>query len=264
MTEKNTRYYWDEVARSWQEAIPKTLWRAYNDAINNVLFAQWLPTVYVEHLLKTDLFDESLGEGLYPLLSARAKIVFGIDLSILTVRAAKSRHEGLCATEADVRHLPFAAGVFDVIVSNSTLDHFESSDEIANSLHELHRVLRPGGQLLLTLDNLANPAIALRKLLPFHLLNRLNIVPYYVGATFGPHSLRKHIEQAGLKVLEIHAVMHFPRIFTMAMTRILGTHNRLDTKRRFLSFLIAFEHLSKWPTRFITGYFVAVKAIKRL
>ncbi len=263
MTIKDARY-WDEVARSWQEATPRTLWRAYNDAINIDLFAKWLPTVGVEHLLKTDLFDESLGEGLYPLLSARAKKVFGIDLSGLTVRAAKSRHEGLCATEADVRHLPFADGVFDVIVSNSTLDHFESSDEITNSLHELHRVLRPGGQLLLTLDNLANPAIALRRLLPFRLLNRLNIVPYYVGATFGQHHLRKQIEQTGLKVLEIRAVMHFPRIFAMAMIRILGTHNGFETKRRFLSFLMAFEHLSRWPTRFITGYFVAVKAFKRL
>jgi SAM-dependent methyltransferase len=263
LSEKHTSY-WDEVARSWQEAAPKTLWRAYNDKINNALFAQWLPTDHVEHLLKTDLFDESLGEGLYPLMSSRAKIVFGIDLSVLTVRAAKLRHEGLCATQADVRHLPFANGVFNVIVSNSTLDHFESSDEIANSLYELHRVLRPGGQLLITLDNLANPAIALRRLLPFRLLNRLNIVPYYVGATFGPHRLRKHIEQTGLKILEIRSVMHFPRIFTMAMTRILGTHNRFETKSRFLSFLTAFEHLSKWPTRFITGYFVAVKAIKRL
>jgi len=263
LTEKDAPY-WDEVARSWQEGTPKTLWRAYNDAINNAIFAQWLPADGVEYILKTDLFDESLGDGLYTLLSARAKIVFGIDLSLLTVRAAKLRHEGLCATQADVRHLPFANGVFDVIVSNSTLDHFESSDEIANSLYELHRVLRPEGQLLLTLDNLANPAIALRRLLPFRLLNRLNIVPYYVGATFRPHGLRKHIEQAGLKVLEIRAVMHFPRIFTMAMTRILSTRDGFETKRRFLSFLMAFEHLSKWPTRFITGYFVAVKAIKRL
>lgn len=263
MTEKDARY-WDSVARSWQEATPRTLWRAYNDAINIALFAQWIPNDGVEHLLKTDLFDESLGEGLYTLLSSRAKTVFGIDLSVLTVRAAKSRHEGLCAIEADVRHLPFADGVFDVIVSNSTLDHFESSDEIANSLHELHRVLRPGGKLLLTIDNLANPAIAVRKLLPLRLLNRLNIVPYYVGATLGPHRLRKHIEQAGLKVLETRAVMHFPRIFTMLMTRILSTRDGFEIKRRFLSFLMAFEHLSKWPTRFITGYFVAVKAIKRL
>src|SRR5574341_1753589 len=105
--------------------------------------------------------------------------VFGIDLSLLTVRAAKLRHHGLKATGADVRHLPFADGVFDVIVSNSTLDHFESSDEIISSLQELHRVLRTGGQLLLTLDNLANPLISLRNVLPFGLLNRLNIVPYY-------------------------------------------------------------------------------------
>ena len=85
-----------------------------------------------------------------------------------------------------------------------------------------------------------------------------------MGATFGPHRLRKHIEQAGLEVLELRTIMHFPRFFTMAMTRMLGTRDGFETKRRFLSFLMAFEHLSNWPTRFITGYYIAVKAIKHL
>lgn len=262
MTIKDARY-WNEVARSWQEDTPRILWRAYNDAINIDLFAQWLPTYGVEHLLKTDLFDESLGEGLYPLLSARAKSVIGIDISGLTAQAAKSRHNGLRVTGADMRYLPFSDGTFDVIVSNSTLDHFESSDEILTSLRELHRVLRPGGQLLLTLDNLANPVIALRSYLPFRLLNRVGIVPYYVGSTFGPDLLRHHLEQTGLEVLEVSAVMHFPRIFTMAMVRILERYARRGIQKRFLRFLMSFEHLSTWPTRFLTGYFVAARAIKR-
>lgn len=161
-----------------------------------------------------------------------------------------------------MRHLPFASGVFDVIVSNSTLDHFESSDEITAGLNELHRVLRPRGHLLLTLDNLANPVIALRNMLPFNLLNRLNLVPYYMGATLGPERLRKQIENAGFKVLEMCAIMHFPRILIMVMDYILGSYWRLETNSRLFSFVRSFEHLSKLPTRFITGYYVAVKAIR--
>ncbi|MER3446060.1 MAG: hypothetical protein C4291_04135, partial [Candidatus Dadabacteria bacterium] len=172
--------YWDRVAKTWQETGPQTLWRAYNDAVNTTVFASWLPPDRVENLLKTDLFDESLGDGLYPLMVMRAKNVFGIDISVLTIQAAKSRHRGLQVTGADARCLPFADGIFDVIISNSTLDHFELSDEVVASLKELYRVLRVGGQLLLTLDNLSNPIIALRSVLPFRLLSRLNIVPYYV------------------------------------------------------------------------------------
>ncbi|MGE5442983.1 MAG: class I SAM-dependent methyltransferase [Ignavibacteriales bacterium] len=262
MTEEKA-HYWNRVAKAWQEAPPKTLWRAYNDAVNASLFACWLPPGGIETLLKTDLFDESLGDGLYPLLASRAKNVVGMDISILTSHSARSRRGGLQAVNADVRHLPFVNGAFDVIVSNSTLDHFESSDDIVASLRELNRVLRAGGQLFLTLDNLANPIIALRNTLPFRLLNHLNIVPYYVGTTFGPSCLCRHLNQVGLEVLEVSAVMHFPRMFTMAIAHILERHTRPKIQRHFLHFLMSFEHLSCWPTRFLTGYFVAVRAIKR-
>ena len=84
----------------------------------------------------------------------------------------------------------------------STLDHFRSHSEIVTSLRELLRVLRPGGQLLLTLDNPANPLVGLRNALPFGLLHRLRIVPYYVGATCGPRGLRRLLPQVGFEVLE--------------------------------------------------------------
>jgi SAM-dependent methyltransferase len=262
LTEKKA-HYWNSVAKAWQEAGPKTLWRAYNDAVNASLFARWLPASDIAHLLKTDLFDESLGDGLYSLITARAKNVVGIDISMLTVKAAKSLHDGFQVAGADVHHLPFADGTFDVIVSNSTLDHFESSDEIVASLNELYRVLRVGGQLLITLDNLANPVIALRSVLPFRFLNHLNIAPYYVGATFRPHRLCRQLEQTGLEVLEVGAVMHFPRILTMAIARGLERYAGQQIQKGFLHFLMTFEHLSRWPTRFWTGYFVAARTIKR-
>ncbi len=255
--------YWNAVAKRWQEARPQTLWRAYNDGVNSSLFARWLSASDIECLLKTDLFDESLGDGLYPLISARARNLVGIDISMLTVKAAKSHHGCLQVIGADVRHLPFADETFDVIVSNSTLDHFESLDEIVASLNELYRVLRIGGQLLLTLDNLANPVIALRSVLPIRLLNRLSIVPYYVGTTTGPDLLRHHLVQMGLDVLEVSAIMHFPRVFAMAMARMLERYSGRHIQRLFLHLLMSFERLSSWPTRFLTGYLVAARAIKR-
>jgi hypothetical protein len=33
--------------------------------------------------------------------------------------------------------------------------------------------------------------------------------------------------------------------------------------RRTLRFIMAFERLERWPTRYRTGYFVAIRAIKR-
>ena len=90
-----------------------------------------------------------------------------VDLAPTTVQAALNRYHGLRALAADVRRLPFADGDFDTVVSNSTLDHFKTSAELADSIKELSRVLRPGGELYLTLDNPSNPLIALRNALPF-------------------------------------------------------------------------------------------------
>ena len=134
--------------------------------------------------------------------------------------------------------------------------------EIMVSLHEIHRVLKIGGRLIITLDNLANPVIALRSILPFSLLNRLGLVPYYVGATLSPSHLCRILEKSGFKVAEIDAVMHCPRVLAVAMASILQKYAGAKTQKRFLRALTAFEHLSRFPTRFLTGYFVAVKAIK--
>ena len=254
--------YWDAVGDAWKQTRQHTLWRLHSDTINAGLFTRWLPAGRVEHLLKTDLFDEAYNDGLYPLLASRAQSVFGIDISVLIVRAAQSRYTSLRAVEADARLLPFADNVFNVIISNSTLDHFESRSEIVASLSELRRVLRMGGQLLLTLDNLANPIIALRNALPFRLLNRMRIVPYYVGATYGPLRLRRILRHIGFQVLEVSAVMHCPRVFAVAVAGSLERHAGPETHRRFLRFLMTFERLSRWPTRFLTGHFVAVRAIK--
>jgi ubiquinone/menaquinone biosynthesis C-methylase UbiE len=175
---------------------------------------------------------------------------------------AKRHHPRLQTIRTDVRRLPFPSGIFDGIVSNSTLDHFESSDEIVTSLRELYRVLRPGGEMILTLDNLANPIIRLRNRLPFHLLYRLKIVPYYVGTTLRPHRLQLLLEEIGFNILEVDAIVHCPRVLAVAIARWMETYTSLKMQRYFLRFLMTFENLSRLPTRFFTGHFTVVKVTK--
>ena len=254
--------YWEAVAEAWRQTNPGVLWRAHSDAVNLALLTRWLPADRVERMLKTDLFDEALSEGLHAQLALRARRVVGIDISALTLRGAYSCHRGLQMARADVRALPFASDSFDIIISNSTLDHFKSSHEMMASLYELWRVLRAGGQLLLTLDNLANPIIALRNALPFPLLNRLGIVPYYVGVTYGPRHLRRIVQEIGFEVLAVDAIMHCPRVLMVALAQLIEGRVGPAMQRRFLRSLMAFERLSHWPTRFLTGHFIAIRARK--
>jgi len=248
--------------QSYLESGLQRLWRVHSDSVNKGLLTRWLPDREIESLLKTDLFDEAVSDGLSSLLNSLAKRVFYIDTSFEVHQRAKRRHPNLQTIRTDVRCLPFSHGSFDGIISNSTLDHFKSHDEILISLRELYRVLRPGGQLILTLDNLTNPIVLLRNGLPFRLLYRMKIIPYYVGVTLGPYRLQHFLKEAGFKVLEVEAIMHCPRVFAVAIARLLERHASPKTQEAFLRFLMAFENFSHLPTRFLTGHFIAVKATK--
>jgi SAM-dependent methyltransferase len=242
---------------------PDQLWRKHSDSINQSLLFRWLPKQPVGRLLKTDMFDELVGEGLTPFLQARAHSVIGMDLSFGNAHVTCRTQTGVCGACADVRELPFGNESFEVVVSNSTLDHFQTSDEIIVSLRELHRVLRKDGQLILTLDNPANPIIAARNVLPFKLLNRLGILPYYVGATCGPWRLQKWLREIGFDVMDVTAVLHCPRIFAVLAAKILCSFANNSVQQRFLRWIQVFENMSRWPTRYLTGHFIAVRAEKR-
>ena len=172
---------------------------------------------------------------------------------------AKRRYPGLQTVSADVRSLPFRAESFDGIVSNSTLDHFESMEDLSSALKELRRVLRPGGQLILTLDNPINPVVFLRNRLPSGLLRKIGAVPYYVGRTLGTRRLKRLLKELGFQLLETDVILHCPRILAVILAGWMEKHASRETQRKFLSLLMSFEKMSKLPTRFLTGYFVAVR-----
>jgi SAM-dependent methyltransferase len=242
------REHWDAVLESWRDSPGASLLRAYSDAANRRLLEAWLPSS-CGRLLKTDVFDEAVAQGLFPFLVSRAQALVAVDVSPATVAAARRRYAELDATVGDVRSLPFDDASFDVVVSNSTLDHFGTLGDVAIALGELHRLLAPGGLLVVTLDNPWNPLVALRNALPFRLLARVGLVHYYVGATCGPRRLRKLLEGAGLAVEEVTAALHVPRVVARAL-------------RPPVALLLAGERLGRLPTRFVTGQFVAARARK--
>jgi SAM-dependent methyltransferase len=256
--------YWDEVLESWEPTLAHQLWRAHSDAVNTKLLRRWLPAGDGV-LLKTDLFDEAVGQGLYPELAARVAEVVGIDVSPAVVSAATRRYPDLEAHVGDVLALPFADESFDVVVSNSTLDHFDSHTKLRIAVAELGRSIRPGGKLIVTLDNRMNPIVALRTSGLFETLHRLRIVPYYVGATQGPHGLSQLLDNSGFTVAEITSVMHCPPQLAawLVACRRGALDPRGDAQRSHLKRMLRWEAMERWPTRHLTGHFVAACAVRR-
>jgi SAM-dependent methyltransferase len=260
MTRLDTQY-WDSV-QSLLGKGENPIWRAHSDAINSAFVLRSLIRRKVRCALKTDLFDEVAGPGLYPLLEDIAERVVGIDMSAQAARRAQDSRRMLASAAADVRRLPFKSESFDLVVSNSTLDHFEHFREVEDSLRELHRVLKPGAQLIVTLDNLANLTVALRNVLPVAFRRRSRIVPYFVGATCGPARLRKVLAATGFEVHAVEAILHVPRFFALHTAYLVGRYASDELQHRILRGMNGFEVMSRWPTRFLTAYYIGASVVR--
>jgi SAM-dependent methyltransferase len=257
-----TPEYWDAIADEWEFDGQERAWRMVSDAVNARMLRHWLTPVRDGRVLKTDLFDEVVGSGLVPWLSSGFSHVSGIDISTAVVDVARARFPRLDCETADVRDLPFDDESFDAVVSNSTLDHFPTAADIAVAIGELHRVLRRGGSLVVTLDNPLNPVVALRNALPPRVRAATGMVPFAVGATLGPRKLRALLDRTGFDVIRMSAVSHSPRVFVVLVGHLFDGRS-VTTKRRYVRAWSVFEGLAALPTRYLTGYFVAAHARKR-
>lgn len=218
------------------------------------------PELPIHAVLKTDLFEEAYGpDQLLFSLPLNARLKIGFDLSATTVqRAADRSSDNACRfINADVRQLPFPDECIDVVLSNSTLDHFDTEREIEASLHELVRVLKPGGTLLVTLDNPRNPLFrSLRAVVGWTGLS------FHLGKTLPLHKLLRILDRAGLEVQSTDWLIHNPRFLStlafLALRRSLGP--RADGTIGWL--LRVFSKLGDLPTRGVTSAFIAACARK--
>ncbi|WP_261560805.1 class I SAM-dependent methyltransferase, partial [Frankia tisae] len=111
---------------------------------------------------------------------ARHKLEFGRRLR---------GHPGL--VEGDALALPFAATTFDVVMSVCAIEHF---DDGPAALAEMARVLRPGGDLVMSAD-------ALTRATTWPDLFHRHRERYHVKHTYPGEHLAKLLDDAGLDVV---------------------------------------------------------------
>ncbi len=255
--------YWDKVAEKTRQGAPIDVWRSYMRYVYGKLIVAWLPERN-SFTLKTDLFEEAVStQG--PLKDLGGRTI-GIDRSLSVVQAARNRfnqnghNSGMLV--CDLRNVALRNDCIGRILSGSSLDHFEKKGELSKAFSELARVLAPGGVMVLTLDNPSNPVVWLRNHLPFHWLNRLGLVPYFVGSTCGVKDGKRQLEQFGLEVTDVTAVAHAPRAPAILLTWI-GESLKWDFLNRFTGKIMSrFEVLQRWPTKYLTGYYIAFRVVK--
>jgi SAM-dependent methyltransferase len=77
-------------------------------------------------------------------------VLRGCDLSFGLCQRTALRNPGIPVVQADGEALPFRGGAFDWVFLTEVLEHLVDP---AQALHEVRRVLRPGGSLLVSVPN---------------------------------------------------------------------------------------------------------------
>lgn len=254
--------YWDEVYEGWRASSLYATWRLHSDAVYTRLLRALLPSPLQGRILKTDAFDEAVSRGIADELRGTSARIHMIDLSPQVLKSVQRRHPRILLAASEVRQFPFPAGSFDCVVSLSTLDHLESLEDVQAGLREIFRILKGGGRMILTFDNLANPLMRLRSFLPFEWLHKLGLLPYRMGASCGPGLLRRMVEGAGFQVEVLGATFHSPRVLMVFCGRLIDRIGNPWLQACFLKWGAMFEKLSSWPTRFVTGHMIVISARK--
>ena len=254
--------YWSSEILEARSDGEDSTWYRYMEEIYGELIDRAMPKAAGGPSLKTDLYEEA--RGAYTPLPRLPEPRIGIDRSPEIVAIARQNADGKgLACEllaADVRDLPFPDGHFQSVLSGSTLDHFERREDILASLHELNRVLAPGGVLILTLDNPHNPMLLLRRRVSA--LSRLRLRPYFIGETLSAKEGVAALQKAGFEVRSVRAVAHAPRDPAMRLARLGEQLSSGSSGERFVRALLRFEALEHAPSRWRTGYYLAFEAVK--
>lgn len=262
--------HWGKVARGWSDkGYANELLGEQKRKTHLDLITRWTEVTEKQRILKTDLFAEafSVEQFLFDIVPANSSVV-GIDVSAEIVKQAKSQalKRGIDGSKylcCDVKQLPLRDSSIDLIISDSTLDHFPTEADIVDALKELGRVLRDGGTLILTIDNKGN--LTYPPYFITRLWMKLGLSPYFIGRTLSLSRLRRTLEEIGLNVEESTAILHYPhpdglvRWLERSLRRL--SRGRLDNAIR--KGLACLNRLEGSRIRYLTGRYIAVKAVKR-
>jgi len=129
------------------------LWKVWRQAAgdNNARVAS-----LVEATETASLLDLGCDDGTVVLERVKDKIetpsISGLDSSPQKVALAKKK--GVQAQVANLEHpFPYASDSFDLVTANQIIEHLVNIDGF---LREIHRVLKPGGYLILSTENLSS------------------------------------------------------------------------------------------------------------
>ncbi len=197
--------FWDDVAANFPslKGAPST---QYYFACERMLCEQFFPPLAGRLLFKTDLWDEAKNSEILRWAAEQGARPTGVDIALDIVQQARSVFDerGPGFVVADIRTIPFRSDAFDLIYSMGTIEHFP---DYAVSVHELFRVLKPGGTAIVGVPNKLDPFL---RPLMVYLLQRCGLYAYGMEKSFTANGLRSLLESAGFRVRATSGILFMP------------------------------------------------------
>jgi SAM-dependent methyltransferase len=183
------------------------------------------------------ILELGCGIGIFSELLSRSSeaVIVGVDISHDLLRRARARCQDARFERAAIEALPHKPGTFDAVVGSSILHHLE----VDVALHEVHRVLRPGGRFVVAEPNMLNPQIMIQKNVP--------PIKRWAGDTpdetaFFRWPLARQLARAGFSAIDIrpYDFLHpaVPRPLIPGVDRLGRLLERLPVLREFAGSLI--------------------------
>ncbi|MBT9175634.1 MAG: Malonyl-(acyl-carrier protein) O-methyltransferase [candidate division WS2 bacterium] len=143
--------------------------------------------------------------------------VFGVDIDKNAIKIARD-HNRLGVFEGTLEQARFSDNTFDAVTMSHVIEHI--ADPV-QTLKETYRVLKPGGQLVITTPNMYSLCHKIFGSSYYHL-----DIPrhFYI---FSPHSIRSCVERAGLKILKLNTFSK-DLISTYQASKGIQKNGRLD------------------------------------
>ena len=189
------------------------------------------------------VLDCGCGMGVYLMMMGKLRNLrlYGVDGDVARLQWAEREGVPAPLSSVDIHRLPFADGTFDKILMSEVLEHLADD---RNALHEIFRVLKPGGTLAISVPHANYPVLwdPINKA-----LEKLEIAPMRGnGPVAGlwsnhwrlylPEELRDLATNAGFEVEELEEQTHYSFPFIHAIVYSIGKplleYNLLPKKLR--------------------------------
>jgi demethylmenaquinone methyltransferase/2-methoxy-6-polyprenyl-1,4-benzoquinol methylase len=148
----------------------------------------------------------------------RSATAVGVDISqgmLKQSRRALQKHSiNAKLVCGDATRLPFRDGMFEGVVASFLLDLFQK-EMIPGALREMHRVLAPGGRIVVASLQFSNPV------LKYGWMAAHRVVPG-LARRFQPVDFREFLEDTGLRVLQDEQIPAAAGTRLLTLVKVVG------------------------------------------